>query len=84
MFYSKWKDEYNLDLQSAISETFAELMKDSKYGSSTKPNKWLDDFQLRERYKGREEQIESIKKCRVDGVQGPWRDGVGGSRVHEQ
>ena len=60
MFYSKWHGELRMDLKAAISEIIVES--ESKHATSKKEYKWLDDFQLRERYKGREEQIDNIKK----------------------
>ena len=39
----------------------ARLESESKHATSTKAYKWLDDFQLRDVYKGREEQVENIK-----------------------
>ena len=77
-FFIKWRDEpdYN-DVKRAISETIVESK--SKRATSTKGYIWLDDFQLRKRYKGKEEQIEKVKTnaescwCRVRGVM-LWAD----------
>ena len=70
MFYSQWLGQVGIDLKAAISERMVESTTESKQETSTKSVKWLDDFELRKKYEGREEQIENIKKkCRVDGVQ---------------
>ena len=56
----------------------ARLESESKHATSTKAYKWLDDFQLRDVYKGREEQVENIKTnakscwCRVRCVMLWW------------
>ena len=82
-FYYKWHGELGVPMKRAILE--ARLESESKHATSTKAYKWQDDFQLREIYKGREEQIENIKtKCQVVLVQGPLCDVVGDSRLHDQ
>ena len=76
-FFTKWHGEVHVDLSRAISETLLESV--SKHESSPISPKWLDEFQLNERYKGREEQVENIKKnaeskeCKVRGVM-LWAD----------
>ena len=80
-FYSHWYGELELHRKrkSELSDALVEFIKVSKYESSTKSWKWLADFQLRERYKGREEQVEHIQKnaesmeCKVRGVM-LWAD----------
>ena len=75
--FFKWHGEVHVDLKRAISDTLLESM--SKHESSAISQKWLDEFQLKERYKGREEQIENIKanaesiECKVRGVM-LWAD----------
>ena len=71
VFYSQWHGEVGIDLKAAISEKMVESLTESKHETSTISCSWLDEVQLREKYKGKEEPIEKIKKCPVDGVQYP-------------
>jgi len=62
VFYSQWHGQVGIDLKAAISETMVEAMIESKQETSTMAVTWLDDFQLRKKYEGREEQLEKIKE----------------------
>ena len=62
VFYSQWHGQVGIDLKAAITESMVESTKESKQETSTISCSWLDDFQLEQKYKGREEQIENIKK----------------------
>ena len=61
VFYSQWHGQVGIDMKAAISETMHEATRESKKESSTIACSWLDDFQLQQRYLGREEQIDKIK-----------------------
>ena len=74
VFYSQWHGQVGIDLKAAISELVVEAYVESKQDTSTKAFKWLDDYELKKKYEGREEQIKNIKEnaesmeCKVRGV----------------
>ena len=62
VFYSQWHGQVGIDLKAAINETVFETTKESKHETSTLSFTWMDENQLIQKYKGREDQLENIKK----------------------
>ena len=73
VFYSQWHGQVGIDLKAAISETMVEAVRDTKKETSVKAVTWLDEFQLKKKYEGREEQLEKIKK-NADTMECPTRE----------
>ena len=62
VFYSQWHGQVGIDLKAAIKESMVETQTESKKETSEMQFNWLDEYELKEKYEGREEQIEHLKK----------------------